>query len=144
MSTTHPIEEGALARLLTDFHDLRKGTEFEVVEYLEPLPESEREPEDIDAPYYYGSNNGGYNNVFVPADAVELVKTAAQMSARTAPSMAEIRDQISGELLGDFDTFETDETDRDGANGVEVYGRTHEGLPFGFRVRVTDVWLTDL
>jgi hypothetical protein len=143
------LEEGARARLTRDITDdgfpfQRAGFEFVIEEFLAAADNPDPEPGDIAVDFYYGNANGGMNNVCVPADAVEQVMSAQQMSQRMSPSMAEIRDQIAGGLLGDFDTFETDETDRDGFNGVEVYGRTHEGLAFGFRVKVTDIWLTDL
>jgi hypothetical protein len=140
------IEEGARARLTRDVHDLAAGTEFTVDEYLEPRPEVEREPDEIDAPHYYGSVNGGSYNLFAPADAVEQVMSAAAMQARRPPTARQLRDAISLDLLGRFadGDFVLDETDRDGERSLEVYGRTASGLPFGFRVTVSDPWETDL
>lgn len=140
--TTTPIEDGALVRLTRSHHDLGIGTEFRVDEYLEPNPVAEREDDEIDAPYYYGSRNGGSFNVFVPADAVELVKTAAQMNARKVPTLTEIAKEL-GITDGWSDAFEIDEWIRSG-DEIECYAKTDEGLPFGFRVKVIAAWETDL
>ena len=143
MSTvTHPIEEGALVRLTRNVHDLRAETEFVISEYVEPRPENERDPGEIDEPIYYGNVNGGINNVFAPADAVELVKTAAEMAARKVPTVQEIAQEL-GITDGWSDAFEIDEWIRSG-DQIECYAKTNEGLTFGFTVKVTAAWETDL
>lgn len=140
--TTTPIAEGALVRLTREVHDLRAGTEFRIGEYLEPRPEAEREDDEIDVPHYYGDVNGGCNNVFAPADAVELVKSAEAMAARKVPTVGEIAQEL-GITDGWSDAFEIDEWIRSG-DEIECYGKTAEGLPFGFTVKVTATWETDL
>lgn len=142
----HPLPEGTLVRLTRADGGYPEGFEFVIDEYVEPRPLAEREHADeITEPIYYGNANGGGGNVCVDADAVKVVRTAAEMDARTYPGKCEIASQIASELMGDFDTFETDETfSPENADWVEVYGRTFEGLTFGFRVQVTRVWETDL
>lgn len=99
------------------------------------------EPGEPDVAIYECRDEHGCT-VVLPASAVEVVMTAAKAQARKLPTPETILSEL--DLLGDFDTFETDMSDRDGANAREVYGRTHEGLTFGFRVRVVEVWETDL
>lgn len=141
MTSPAPIEEGARARLTRDVPGYRAGFEFVVDEYVEPNPVDEREDGEIDTPHYYGNANGGSDNVFVPADAVEQVTSAKAMAARRPPSGRQILDAL--DLLGDWDDFETDESEPDG-KGTTVYGKTADGLPFGFMLHVTAIWKTDL
>ena len=140
--TATPIEEGALVRLTRDADGYRAGFEFVVDEYVEPRPESEREPDEIDAPIYYGNANGGSGNVCVPADAVEVVRTAAEMDARKVPTVQEIAQEL-GITDGWSDAFEIDEWIRSG-DEIECYAKTSDGLPFGFTIKVTAAWETDL
>ena len=60
-----------------------------------------------------------------------------------ASTPTQIRGAIGMALLGEFDGFSTDETDRDGDVSTQVYGTTDDGLAFGFRVTISDVWETD-
>ena len=151
----HPIGEGALVRLSRDLTDEERGwfgstcayrgQEFVIEEYLPAAGNPDPQPDDIPVDFYYGSANGGMNNVTAPADALEVIRTAAQMAARRPPTRPVIRDAVQSALTGlSADTFECNETDRDGSVCIEVYGRTTDGLPFGFRVRVEQVWKTDL
>jgi hypothetical protein len=139
-----PIEAGARVRLTRDTGAHRRGFEFVVEDYVEPASPRDREEGDIDAPHYYGSSAGGFNNVLVPADAVDLICSAAEMNARRAPTRAQVRNAIGISLLGDFDGFSTTETANDTEHSLEVYGSTDDGLPFGFRVSIQSVWETDL
>lgn len=144
-----PLQEGDQGRLTRDTKALhnsriyRKGALFTVEEFVTAASNPDPQPDDIDVDFYEGTDRLG-SSVTFPADAVELVLTAAQMRARQLPSATEIRNAIAGELMGDFSTFETRETDHDGERSVEVYGETLEGLAFGFRVTVGEVWKTDL
>lgn len=149
MTVTHPIPEGSLVRITRDlagddFPNYRRGFEFVVDEFLRAEDNTEPEPGDIGVDFYYGSTDGGSGNVYAPADALEVVKTAAQMAARRIPTREQIRNEIASKLLDYFDTFETDETVRLGDAEIEVYGRTADGLGVGFRVKVTSAWQTDL
>jgi len=150
-NTVHPIAEGALVRLARDLTDEERGwfggdyvhcgQEFVIEEFLPVADNPDPEPDDIPVDFYYGSANGGVNNVTAPADALEVVKTAAEMDARKPPTPRQILDGL--DLLGDYDEFETYETEADG-KGRTVYGKTADGLPFGFTLHVTAIWETDV
>jgi hypothetical protein len=56
------------------------------------------------------------------------------------PGKRRIRDQISAELLHDFDGFDVDETNWSGAAAINARAWTPDGHPFWFRVEITDVW----
>lgn len=144
--TTHPLPEGTLVRLTETSDAYPVGTQFVLDEYVEPREENQREDEDeIDEPIYYGNINGGSGNIWAPARVVEVVKTAAEMDARRKPTKNQIASQIARSLMDEFQTFETDETFcPENAEWVEVYGKTFDGLTFGFRVVVTTIWDTDL
>lgn len=137
--TFAPIEEGALVRLTRDVDGYGAGFQFVIDEYVEPRPEAEREAGEIDAPIYYGNANGGSGNVCVPADAVEVVKSAAVLAARKLPTAEQITEALS---IDSWD-LEFDEWTKSG-NTVEVYGRTEDGLTFGFTLTVSRPWNTDL
>lgn len=111
------------------------GQEFVVDDYI-----SAEKSEDGVA-FYWGSTPPSSGNVAVPADAVMLVKTAAQMAARKPPTPQEVIEQL--DLLGDYRTFRTTESDPDGDGSREVFGKTHDGLPFAFRITVESVWEAD-
>lgn len=145
-----PAERGALARLKAPtpagWHQPRpEGFEFEVEEYcpaLEPGDEGYGDEGYIQGPFYYGNAQGGMNNVEVPADLVEVVMSAGQMAARKLPTAEQIRQFLAWRLCDDGDDFEIHQTDRSG-DEVECYGRTREGLGFGFTVKPTGLWRTD-
>lgn len=149
---TEPMTRGAIARTTRDVYDLvthggtrnvmhRAGTQFEVEDYV---PDGEVKGEPL--AFYWGNNNGGMGNVCVPADAAEPVMTAEQAAARTIPTRTQLAKEIGPALVRDggdrsgFGIFECD-----GADGVttELFGKTDEGLSFGFRLRVEQVWKTD-
>ena len=147
---THPLPEGTQIRLSRELTEDEKkwaaapryDREFTVDEFLTA---GDPAHDEVPVDFYVGNADGGSGNVCVPADAVEVVRTAAQMAARRPPTRPQLRDAVQSQLTGlSTDTFECDETDRDGDFAIEVYGRTTEGLPFGFRVRVEQVWETDL
>lgn len=149
-----PIEDGARVRLCRELTDEERrwnpfprygGKEFTVDEVWQPRPAEERESDEIDVPIVYGSDDHGSSVGPVPLDAVEVIKTAADMRARTIPTVAELRREISSELCGLMgDAFDTDESIHFGETGIEVYGKTHDGLGFGFQVHITRLWETDL
>lgn len=131
--------EGALLRV-TETHRCGKrqvdyGTEFEVSDFI-----SAKHSED-GVPFYWGSNQGGMNNVVVLADKVELVKTPEQMRARTIPTA----EQIIGALhcLDDYDGFEITEADRPDGNSREISGVTADGLFFACTITVSNVYQAD-
>lgn len=148
MTTTHPLDDGTLVRLSRELTDdewgwvtLPHGRERITVEDF--FTAGDPDQDEIPVDFYEAHDEHGCT-VVVPADAVEVVKTAAEMAARKLPTKQQIADQIATELLNEFETFETDETVRLGDAEVEVYGRTHDGLGLGFRVKVVTSWETDL
>jgi hypothetical protein len=74
---------------------------------------------------------------------VEVIKTAAEIASRRPPSLKDIRDGVSGVLIGMYDPIEVDETDHSEDGVVYAYGRTNDGLRVGFRVRVDRIEETD-
>jgi hypothetical protein len=144
-TVTEPFKQGSLVRttkLTPNFAKsgsaklvmTKPGFEFTVEEYI-----SAEEAEDGTA-FYWGSAQGGCNNVAAWASDIELVKTADEMAARRIPTVPEVVELISSALIGAEGVHETD---RDGVSGVEVYARAENGLTYGFRVHVTDLWRTD-
>lgn len=151
MVVRKPIEDGSRVRLSRELTEeergwvmLGHGAEFVVNDFLSAASNPDPQPDDIDVDFYEGSDDHGCS-VVCPADAIEVVKTAAEMRSRTLPTREEIAKQIAGALLDEFDTFETFETAVLSDPGlIEVYGKTHDGLGLGFHIRVLHVWETDL
>lgn len=146
---TTPIEEGAMVRLTRTVDDLkvvpghsrhRKGETFIVEEFLTA---GDPAKDEIDVDFYYGNTQGGYNNVCVPADAVELVLTARQVRDRKPPSLVTLTDLVASECLTDSDAMSLDSSERFPDGRVEFYGRTVEGLSFMFEVQVTRIAVVD-
>lgn len=137
-----PIEPGSLARTTTAFFEdnygYREGMEFEVEEYV-----TAKEAEASHG-YYLGNIRGGYSNVDVREDHVEIVKSAAVMNARTIPTPAELAEHLASESLGGFgDNLSLNEADYSDMDGTfEVYG-TKDGLGFVATVKVLHVGRTD-
>lgn len=136
------IPSGALARTTQAFHEdgytYREGMEFEVEE------RATAEEAEASHGYYMGSNNGGGYNVEVREDHAELVKSAADMRARTIPTPAEVAEHIASESLGGWDGLTVDEADYSATDGsFEIYGKTDDGLRFAAVVKVLAVERTD-
>lgn len=91
---------------------------------------------------FYWVNDNGYGTFPVDAEHVEVVKTVEAMEARRIPTMEELRDYLGSELLGDCDTFDITQTDRDGS-GVEIAGKTSDGLRFAATIQITSIYETD-
>jgi hypothetical protein len=143
------MDEGALARVVNATNDLSTpktvgirryppGFEFVVEDYV---------PADVardGVAFYWGSAGGGGNNVCVVAADVEQVKTAEEMAMRTLPEAKDLLDFIASALLTDRDGIRIDEVERSGGV-IEAFGKTEEGLTFGFSFPVTEVsiWRTD-
>lgn len=74
---------------------------------------------------------------------LERTRTRAEMDARKLPTYEQIIQAfpISWGYHSGFDVTESDASPS--SNEIEFYGRTEEGLPFGFRVEVVDIWHTD-
>jgi len=149
MSTTHPMEHGARARLTEEYvfehaiggpRTYPKGHEFEVTDYV-----SAEESEDGVA-FYWGNSGGGFGNVAVPASLVEQVLTAEEMRNRTPPSLAALTRVLHSLSGQDGVGFTLDEVDGHGHpdGTVDVYGETSNGLRFGFTVTISNVQITDL
>lgn len=134
------IESGAMARTTQDFHEdgysYRKGMEFEVEEY------ATAEEAEASHGYYMGSNNGGGYNVEVREDHIELVRSRAEMQARTIPSVGDVAEHLSMESHGgDLGIYESDFGGGEGI--INLYGTTPEGLGFAATVQVLSVERTD-
>lgn len=149
---TQPIEPGAMAVMVRDSVDLyngyvlRKGFEFEVEEFEADDGKHKDDPGYIVGDYYMGHTPGEYSDVCVPAQDVALLRSKADMDARQEPTPAELAEWVA-DSLGDFkDTGSIHSADLNGKhNGeVEFYGTTPEGLTFGFKVEVTQIWETDV
>ncbi len=142
-----PIKPGALARVIVDtvnltsdgtgelFQDVPKGSEFTVEEYV-----SDAESEDNTA-FYWGSWRGGVNNLAVTAFKVEQVKSAEEMRARKLPRPDELLETIASALIHADEVYETEQEKADLA--VTAYGRSENGLTYGFRVKLDGYWRTD-
>jgi hypothetical protein len=143
---TEPMKRGALARTVTGTNDLATlnrryppGFEFEVEDYV---PDGE-----INGKltvFYWGNAHGGMNNVCVLAADVEQAKSAEEMAARTLPEPKDLLDFIASALLTDRDGITIDEVER-GGSVIEAFGKTEDGLTFGFSFPITEVsiWRTD-
>jgi hypothetical protein len=120
-------------------YSYQDGMEFEVEDYVTP----EEAESDDGYGYYYGSNQGGFNNVEVREDHVELVKSKEQMDARAIPTKAEVAEHIASESMGFGDDIEFDEADYSAKDGTfEIYG-SKDGLRFAATVQVLTVERTD-
>jgi hypothetical protein len=116
-----------------------QGVEFEIEDYA-----TAEQAESSDGyGYYMGSNQGGFNNVEVREDHVELVKSREEMAARTIPTLAEVAEHIASEATGFGDDIEFDEADYSAKDGTfEIYG-SKDGLRFAACVKVLTVERTD-
>lgn len=146
MNTTHPIADGSLVRLTRELTDderswvtLGHGTEWTVDEYVPALQAPA--DDEIDVAFYEATDAHGCS-VTVPADAVEVVKTAAQMAARTVPTVTELTAEL-GITNGWSNRFDIDEWHRSG-DEIECYATTSDGLRFAFTIKITGAWKTDL
>lgn len=120
-----------------DIYNYRAGVEFEI-EYHATAEEA-----DESHGYYYGTTTND-SSIDVREDHVELVKSRAEMNARTIPTPAEIAEHLASESLGGFgDPFELDEADYSAKDGTfGVYG-SKDGLRFAAVVKVLHVERTD-
>lgn len=142
---TTPIEPGALAKITREVpaagrrRALHPGELIEIEDYV-----SAEDAED-GVPFYWASTHGtgNMNDVTVNADNVELVKTAEQMNARRIPTVTQLRNFLGSELLADGEGFQVTETDHDGENGVEIAGRTDDGLRFAATIQITTIYEAD-
>lgn len=145
---TEPMKRGALARVINPTIDLARpgktrryarGFEF-VVEDFVPDGEVAGEP----CVFYWGSANGGVNNVAVLAADVKQVKSGEEMAARELPEAKQVLDFILSALLDEHDGLEIDQTSLDNRE-IIGYGTTADGLDFGFAIPVTEVkiWRTE-
>ncbi len=144
--TAHPLEDGTLVRLsreLTeDEHNwvaLPHGRDRITVNDF--FTAGDPDQNEIPVDFYEAHDEHGCT-VVIPANAVEVVKTAGEMAARRVPTPELIAKEL-GITEGWSDAFDIDEWVRSG-DEIECYGRTSDGLPFGFRVKVVAAWETDL
>lgn len=145
---TEPLPQGTLVRTTRylvgqnalDAVDRPVGFEFEIEEFVTA---GDPANDEISVDFYYGNARGGMNNVVVPADAVEVVRTAEQQRARKLPTRAQVRKFLALHVLSSCDQFTITESSTDGPVSLEVYGRTDEDLPFGARIVVEQVWRID-
>lgn len=114
------------------------GTQFTIEDYV-----AEKESED-GVPFYWGSRNGGVYNIYAPADAVNMVKSAVEMNAPTIPTRAQIIDALGSALLCSGDGFSINETGKNPGYGtIECAGKTDEGLHFAFTIVLPEPHETD-
>lgn len=137
------LTEGSLARAvrdtqLSDHRRYPEGFTFVVEDYV---PASEAGD---GVAFYWGSANGGMNNVCMNASDVELVLTAEEMRARTIPTRVDVLDALKSAVCGlDEDDFTTDEAETDSAGCLTFYGETHHGLRFACSLRITALYQCD-
>lgn len=153
--TIHPIARGARARLTADtppgWHEpARKGFTFVVEEFQPALKADDPNFGDdgyIQGDFYYGNADGGFNNVCVPAELVELVTSAEDMAARRIPNITQATRLVVDGLMSTSgegaEFFEAGPEGEEGGEFAVAYGRTDDGLPFGMKVAVVEVWETD-
>lgn len=160
MTEMKPLPRGTWVRTTRalsapEWHEsYRKGYEFEVEEFNDPNdPEDGWDTSDegmIQVAFYYGNADGGCNNVEVPADAVEVVMTAAAARSRQVPPADEVAKAVARGLM-DEDDFSVHSVDFGEWNpetftlSATFEARTHEGLEFGgeFEVRMRALGKSD-
>ena len=144
-----PMKAGAIGRTVRSSVDLttlqatvqrtiREDARFEIESYI-----SAEDSEDGEAFYWVVSLEDGISTYALRATDIEQVMDKAAARARKIPSPVEVMREISSSLLGSFDTFSVEEITRDSAGAAEVYGRTFDGLPFGYRIQIQGTWKTD-
>jgi hypothetical protein len=136
------IEYGALARTTTECreggYNYYAGMTFTIEDHVT----AEEAEADDGFGYYYGSNNGGMNNVEVREDHVEAIKSREEMDARTIPTIDEVAAHIGSEAHGgDLGIHESDWGSGDGV--INLYGTTEDGLGFAAVIKVLAVERTD-
>jgi hypothetical protein len=131
LTVIHP--EGTLLRA-------PNGVEFVSGDFI-----SDEEAEDGPA-FYYGHNNGGYNNVDFPARGLVVVKSREELAARTLPTRAELASALAGALSSiDAGGLDLEGADVDADTGeVEFFGATADGLTFAFTVSIGSITDTRL
>jgi len=136
-TTITPIPNGAMARLTRDItshrdREYRKGQQFIVNDYV-PAEEAED-----GRAFYWGNINDGMNNITVSAEDVEQVMTAEQVNGRRAPSVQAILNSLMSCNGGDGFDVHTAQGNADDRT-VTFEGRTDDGLPFGFTIKLIDL-----
>jgi hypothetical protein len=143
------MEEGALARVVNPTNDLSDmritgirrympGFEFVVEDYV---------PADVakdGVAFYWGSAEGGGNNVCVAAADVEQVKSAEEMGMRMLPEAKELLDFICSAMLGEGEGLTIEGMHADGRE-IAGFGTTDDGLDFAFEIPLAEIkiWRTD-
>lgn len=137
MSENHPA--GTAVRLtesttdLSSQRELGKGGEFEVEDFV-PAEEAE------DGKAFYWLQRSDGTSACVHPEVIELIRTAEQQRARKLPEPKELLSLISNAMISGEGIYETNV---DGPNTIEVYGRADNGLTYGFRLALTGIWKTD-
>lgn len=139
------LESGTLAKITHDSTSEWEGGGYKAGRLIEIEDFVSAEEAEDGIAFYWASSHGtgNMNDVCVSAEHVEVVKTANQMNARRIPTMEELRDFLGSALLDSGDTFEITETDRDGLGGVEIAGKTHDGLRFAATIQITSIYEAD-
>lgn len=144
-ASTHPIADGAMVRLSRELTAEERrwvvlphgGDRITVEDFFTAGTEDDEIPVD-----FYEAHDEHGCTVVIPADAIEIVRSASEMAARRVPTPEQIAKEL-GITDGWSDAFDIDEWIRSG-DEIECYGRTSDDLPFGFRVKVVAAWETDL
>lgn len=144
------LQDGDLVKLSRELTDderewitMPHGADGLIVEDF--FEAGDREKDEIDVDFYYLHDAHGCT-VVLPADALELVLTARDVATKGYPSVEQIRDAVSSELVS-LDhygsNFQAYETWKSGEGKVEVACRTETGLHFAFEVTVSKPWQID-
>lgn len=152
-SANHPIPEGTLvlvkARSVCGDEDIDKvaaspgDTEHMISSYCAADDPDNDDPKGLayyllDTPGSYGGNRWAY------PEHIEVAKTVGQLAAREIPTLKEVASAVSGglhHLMGEsMEFFETQVEGSDSEPYVTGSGRTDEGLGFGVKIAVLEVW----
>lgn len=89
--------------------------------------------------------DGGFGHIdILSAEGITLVRSAADMAKRELPTVQDIRDAVSSALIGMWsDDLDVNQTDHDGEDAIECYGKAKNGLQVYFRVQISDIERVD-
>lgn len=90
--------------------------------------------------FYWLTRHHGMGSLWAYEDYLVLARTRAQLAARRIPTYEDVIKALP--LSWNYQAgFEMDEKDPSSeSNEVEFYGETEDGLRFGVRIEVMDIW----
>lgn len=137
MTAAFKFYEGDEVKALVTDQDsgIREGQTYRVEFAYDDVP-------DLDEPLYSLSGPNGSAGQEALESQLVRTRTAAELRARKLPTPRQIVEAVP---LGWYtEAFDLNESDIGGeSDAIELYGRTAEGLPFGFRMRVEWIRETD-